>query len=370
MDVLITTFYKFTPIAPHQFDSLKQRLLNEATDLDLRGLLLVGVEGLNGTLSGSEVAITHYKNLILSLCEKSLREDNFREESLREELIFKDSWSHKHPFHDMKVKTKKEIVSLHRPDLVPGDKNLHLSPKEWHRALKEKDVILLDVRNQYETKMGHFKNAIDPQIHEFNEFPHYLKNSNLSKNKKVLMYCTGGIRCEKALLLAQEQGYKNVYQLDGGIINYLKEFPRNPEGFQGECFVFDYRVALDQHLKPSQKYRLCPHCGDPGHQRIHCLQCHREDIVCTDCFRKSQDKSRELRTCSKNCAHHFKMGHKTCRPHLDGHKKRVVLQPKEHGPTTQESTVQKLKNSITQGVATPKDKGVAAPKDKNVYSLS
>lgn len=296
---LITTFYKFIPMEVEDWSWFQKQLLDRA--IGLRGLLLVGTEGCNGTLSGSEEAISDYKKFLQVHFGK---------------LVFKDSWSDKHPFHEMKVKVKREIVSLNRPDLVPNSKRFHLSPGEWDQALKE--AVVLDVRNKYETQIGRFKKALDPKLDEFNEFPEYLKNLNLSKDQKILMYCTGGIRCEKALLSANEQGYKNVYQLEGGILNYLKEFP-NKE-FHGECFIFDYRVAVDQKLQPSQKYRLCPHCGEPGDQSIGCLQCGKKDIVCIHCF----NKAAELRTCSKNCAHHFKLGHATRRPHLDGHRKRVV----------------------------------------------
>ena len=299
--VLITTFYKFSEFRALTF--LQEEFLRQAIRDSVRGLLLIGQEGCNGTLSGTKEAISRFKKLI----HRHLGS-----------LAFKDSWSDKHPFHDMKVKIKREIVSLNRPDIIPHNQHFHLSPQQWHQTLEEEDILMLDTRNKYETQIGHFKGAIDPKLNEFNEFPKYLKNSGLPKDKKMLMYCTGGIRCEKALLLAREQGYNNVYQLDGGILNYLKEFSH--QQFQGECFVFDYRVAVDQQLKPSKKYRLCPHCGEPGDQEIECGQCGREDVVCLDCL----SQSAEFKTCSKNCAHHFSLGHVTKKPHLDGHRKRIV----------------------------------------------
>ena len=302
--ILITTFYKFSPIETHILPDLGKDLCERARSLQVRGLLLMGREGCNGTLSGTEGAISQMKK---SIC------DFFGD------LKFKDSWSDKHPFHEMSVKVKEEIVSLNRPDLVPKNGDFHLSPKKWHQTLAEEEgVLVLDTRNKYETQIGAFKGAIDLDLDEFSEFPRYLEKSGIPKDKKVLMYCTGGIRCEKAILSAKEQGYNNVYQLDGGILEYLREFPN--EQFEGECFVFDYRVAVDQELKPSQRYRLCPHCGEPGNQPIDCKQCGRKDIVCLSCLNKSE----ELRTCSKNCAHHFKLGHVTRRLHSDGHRKRIV----------------------------------------------
>ena len=302
--ILITTFYKFYPLKETRLVALKKRALHITDVYGLRGIFLIGVEGCNGTLSGLEEAVYQFKKFILQ---------SFGE------MTFKDSWSVKHPFHEMSVKIKDEIVSIKRCNLVPENREFHLSPSQWHKVLEEeKDALILDVRNKYETQIGAFKGAIDLGLDEFNEFPKYLEKSGLPKGKKILMYCTGGIRCEKAILSAQEQGYEHVYQLDGGILEYLREFPN--QKFEGECFVFDYRVAVDQSLKPSRRYRLCPHCGESGDQPIKCNQCGRPDIVCLDCLNKSD----ELRTCSKNCAHHFKLGHRSRRPHFDGHRKRIV----------------------------------------------
>ncbi|NJL25760.1 MAG: hypothetical protein HC902_11680 [Calothrix sp. SM1_5_4] len=120
-------------------------------------------------------------------------------------------------------------------------------------------------------------------------------------DKKVLIYCTGGIRCEKAILAMHELGYKNVHQLGGGILNYLKEYPKGE--FEGECFVFDYRVAVDQNLQPTRRYQLCPHCGQPANTEVSCTQCEAKSVICHHCI-----EERSITTCSKNCAHHAKIG--------------------------------------------------------------
>lgn len=130
------------------------------------------------------------------------------------------------------------------------------------------------------------------------------------------MYCTGGIRCEKAILEMRQQGYENVYQLQGGILEYLKEFP--DQEFKGECFVFDYRIAVDQQLNPTLRYRFCPHCGQPGEEVIHCAKCSREEIICGHC----KDLGGHHLTCSKNCAHHFQIGSASSKPHAQEREKR------------------------------------------------
>lgn len=269
---------------------------------DFTGLVLVGAEGINGTVSGPRDIIEDVKAEV----RRWVNDEN---------QAFKDSLCEVHPFHELKVKIKQEIVTLKRPDLVPNGENHHLSPKEWHEMMDREDVIVLDTRNDYETKIGKFKSAKEMNITDFHDFPVRVKEMNLPKNKKILMYCTGGIRCEKAILEMQEQGYKDVYQLDGGILNYLKEYPN--QKFDGECFVFDYRVAVNQNLEPSQSYRLCPHCGQPAKNIIDCVKCGTKAHVCEPCLEISPDKE----TCSKNCAHHFRIASRSNKPQKEGFRK-------------------------------------------------
>jgi UPF0176 protein len=215
------------------------------------------------------------------------------------DLIIKESSSTTPPFKRFKVKTREEIVTLGKPDILPlSSADTHLSPEEWHQALLDEDVIVIDTRNWYETKLGKFKKAIDPELDEFQQWPEYLQKSELPKDKKILIYCTGGIRCEKAIVEMHNQGFENVYQLEGGILNYLQKYPE--QSFEGECFVFDHRVAVDQNLQPSQKYKMCPHCGQPGETVISCLECESKAIVCEACR-----KEKAQNTCSKNCAYHY-----------------------------------------------------------------
>jgi UPF0176 protein len=262
----------------------------------MRGLILLGVEGINATISGPEEVLTEFKATIENLFEAKIH--------------FKNSLSDKEPFRTFKLRLRKEIVTLGRPDLIPDGDRRHLSPKEWHDVLSNEDVVVIDTRNTYETEIGKFKNAVDLRIEEFSEFPKTIKNLGLKKDQKVLMYCTGGIRCEKAILEMNEQGYENIFQLRGGILEYLKEFPN--QHYDGECFVFDYRVAVDQNLKPSKRYNLCPHCGQPANQKIDCIRCETKVIVCKTCL----DQSQEFATCSKNCAHHERVKSKSRKPNL------------------------------------------------------
>jgi UPF0176 protein len=209
--------------------------------------------------------------------------------------VFQDSKAGAQVFKRWSVQMRSEIVNLQLPDAKPAQ-DTHLTPEEWHAMLQE-DVMVLDTRNTYETNVGTFKNAVDPKLKNFQEFPEYVRSAGIPKQKKVLMYCTGGIRCEKAIHAMRAQGYEHVYQLEGGILAYLKQFPN--AAFEGECFVFDHRVAVDQELKPSARYALCPHCGDPGDKTVACVHCTKSCVICTTCAAHE-----ERQTCSKNCRHH------------------------------------------------------------------
>ncbi len=285
----ITTFYKFKTIEnPEEFKTFLEELALRTGTI---GLIILGSEGINATVAGTSTDGLHQ---FKSEVGKKLGNLN---------LMFKDSESRKAPFRRFKVKMREEIVTLGTPELIPGiEKNHHLSPKEWNDVLKnEKDVVLIDTRNWYETKIGTFKNAINPMTDQFSDFPKFMETNNLDKEKKVLIFCTGGIRCERGILELQRKGFKDVYQLDGGILNYLKEYP--DKEFEGECFVFDFRVAVDQNLKPTEKYLSCPHCGQPADMRIECKRCDTQALVCDDCIELDWKKD----TCSKNCAHKLEL---------------------------------------------------------------
>ncbi|MBX7138667.1 MAG: hypothetical protein K1X83_11855 [Oligoflexia bacterium] len=283
----VTCFYKFCDLSPARVAGLKSEILECGTRSGMRGLVLLAEEGINGTVSGSAAAIGAFKAFLRGLPEFS-------------DLSFKDSRCQKPPFRLFKVDLRKEIVALGDREVQPWRAARRaLSPAEWQAALAAGDATVLDTRNIYETALGKFRNAVDPGIKVFSDFRNFLKHWPENREKKILIYCTGGIRCEKAAIEMENQGFKNVYQLDGGILNYLAQFP--DQGFEGECFVFDHRVAVDQALQPSQRYGLCPHCGDPAAQRCSCLNCSKTAFICERCAQE-----RALQSCSKNCAYHLR----------------------------------------------------------------
>lgn len=279
----INAFYKFVPLAAAILEPLRSRLNELGQQLDLRGLLLLAQEGCNGTVSGTAESMSKFRELLMANPEFS-------------DLDFKISFSSFQPFRRWKVDVRREIVTFDGASLKPGPGSAKkLSPRQWHEALKRDDVVVLDTRNIYETEIGKFTNAVDPRISAFGQFSDFVKNSGIPRERTVLMYCTGGIRCEKASLEMERHGYFSVYQLEGGILKYLEEF-RGGE-FQGECFVFDHRVAVDKNLQPSETYKLCPHCGNPASQQLHCRKCAAVATVCSACTTQI-----DRQTCSKNCA--------------------------------------------------------------------
>ena len=307
----VTNFYKF--FAWPTDKSIKEHgeaLETWCKERQIKGLIIISPEGFNGTVASTHELIDFKSHL---------------KEISREDITYKDSSTTEHfPFRRMKVKVREEIVTLGDTDINPRTRTpkdvKHLSPKEWHEFINQNPTSqVIDVRNNFEIKMGTFKGAKNWKMEKFTEFPKLIKENDLKKDKPVLMFCTGGIRCEKASLEMINQGYQEIYQLDGGILNYIKEYPN--ELFKGNCFVFDHRVALDQNLSPSKQYTLCIHCGQPSNKKpFICIQCKEESYgVCEDCW-KSDEKHH---TCSKNCRHHFEKGHITTHPHKDSLVKRT-----------------------------------------------
>lgn len=290
MNFKIAAYYHFIQIPKELLVVRKHELETKAAELaSLRGLALLAEEGYNVTVSGTPEDLDSFvifTNTLLGITDPDI----------------KYSFADFHPFRRFKVDLRKEIITLAAEGeeaLIPENKRFHLSPEEWHKVLSEEDVLLIDTRNDYETKVGKFSGALDPNIKKFTDFPEYLRSSDLPKDKKVLIYCTGGVRCEKAILEMHKQGFESVYQLDGGILRYLERFPEGH--FEGECFVFDHRVAVDQRLEPSKRFSLCPHCGDPAEELITCQYCSGERKICERCRQQHQ-----LDSCSKNCLHHLK----------------------------------------------------------------
>ena len=217
---------------------------------NIYGTILIANEGINGTVAGEKKAINNFINFI----------KNF---SIFSSLQVKYSMSNVNPFKRMKVRFKKEIVALKQDnvDTINGRGYL-VSPEDWNHLIEDEDTLVLDTRNIYEHSIGSFKNATKVSTNSFREFPQWVENNLTNKDKKIAMYCTGGIRCEKASAFLKNNGFNKVYQLDGGILNYIEKIDKNNSLWDGECFVFDDRVSLDSKLKPG-KHLLCYACRTP-----------------------------------------------------------------------------------------------------------
>ena len=272
---LTTAMYHFVSL-PH-FKTFREPLLQFCLSKNIKGTLLLADEGINVTVAGPEKSILE---LLEYLKTDSLFEGNFKD------LGHKESWSDKHPFYRMKVKLKKEIVTLGVPNVSPTKMvGRYVKPQDWNSIISDPEVVLIDTRNDYEYAIGTFKNAINPKTNTFREFPEYVKTHfDPKKHKKVAMFCTGGIRCEKASSFMMTEGFNEVYHLEGGILKYLEEVKPEESLWQGECFVFDQRVAVKHGLEigdydqcyacrytlsaddiQSHKYTpgiSCPHCFD------------------------------------------------------------------------------------------------------------
>ncbi|CAM8383834.1 COG1054 Predicted sulfurtransferase [Candidatus Methylopumilus planktonicus] len=250
---LTTAMYYFVSL-PH-FKTLREPLLNFCVAKGIKGTILLADEGINGTVAGSEKSI---HELLDYLKTDPLFEGNFKD------LGHKESWSDKHPFYRMKVKLKKEIVTLGVPGVSPTKiVGTYVKPQDWNAIISDPEVILIDTRNDYEYAIGSFKNAINPKTNTFREFPEYVKTHfDPKKHKKIAMFCTGGIRCEKASSYMMSKGFDEVFHLEGGILKYLEEVKLEESLWQGECFVFDQRVAVKHGLEIGDYYQ-CFACRYP-----------------------------------------------------------------------------------------------------------
>ncbi len=266
--ITICALYKFVRL--ENFLALRDPLLTEMTTLEVKGTLLLAAEGINGTIAGSQKAIEQ----ILDFLQAQPNLDK---------IVHKESFSESNPFHRTKVKLKKEIVTMGVEGIDPNQVvGTYVKPQDWNALISDPEVLLVDTRNDYEVEIGTFKNALNPNTETFREFPQYVKdNLDKNKHKKVAMFCTGGIRCEKSTAYLKEQGFEEVYHLEGGILKYLEEVPATETLWQGECFVFDGRVAVNHDLEQGQ-YDQCFACRFPlteaEKQREHYVKgvsCHR-----------------------------------------------------------------------------------------------
>ena len=263
-------FYKFVKVKSLKKNKnfLQEFLISNY----IRGTIIIAKEGLNGTISGNakDIYKTTKKLKSLFLFKKF---DNSNE-----------SKSEFQPFHKPKVKIKKEIVPMNLT-INPKERNIetHLEPKEWNKLIKNKDTYIIDTRKPFEYKVGTFKRSVNPNVNNFRNFPKYL--NKLKKNKPVAMFCTGGIRCEKTSVYLKKKGFKNIYQLNGGILNYLNKINKNESLWRGECFVFDNRISLKHKLKVGS-YSVCGGCRMPISPKDKRSNKYEEGVSCTNCYDK------------------------------------------------------------------------------------
>ena len=271
----ISGFYKFKKIIT--INENKKNLQNYFIKNLIRGTIILSPEGINGTISSEK------KNLDLAInkIKKIFKFNNF------DSLNF--SKSKFQPFHRGKVKIKKEVVPMGIKVLKRKLKN-QVEPINWNQLIKDEKTFLIDVRKPFEYDVGTFKGSINPEINNFREFPKYLQN--LDKEKNIAMFCTGGIRCEKASFYLQKKGFLNVYQLKGGIINYLKKVKKNKSLWKGECYVFDNRVSIKHGLVPGN-FSMCSGCRKPISNKDKKSKKYEEGVSCPNCHDSLTIKQKE-----------------------------------------------------------------------------
>ncbi len=277
----VAALYKFSSIKDPE--NLHNEIRAKLKALSIHGTILVGDEGINGTISGKDLNLKSALAYIKSIKGFS-------------ELDIKFSQSGINPFVRLKIKLKKEIVTIGDKSINPNDiVGDYVEPNHWNDLISDKDTILIDTRNDYEYSIGTFKNAINPNMVKFRDFPKWVKNQNFTKsdkkNKQVAMFCTGGIRCEKASSMMMKDGFKNVSHLKGGILNYFKSIDEQDSLWEGECFVFDDRVSLKHDLKEGS-YDMCHGCRMP----ITDLDKESEEFIrgvaCPKCFSSKTEEQK------------------------------------------------------------------------------
>jgi len=271
-DVVVCALYKFTLL--EDYKELRDPLLGELLNNKVKGTLLLAREGINGTIAGTREAIDQVQSWLGS----DARFDN---------MSYKESYHEQNPFYRTKVKLKKEIVTMGIEDIDPKEiVGTYVQPKDWNKLISDPQVLLVDTRNDYEVKIGTFKHAVNPETETFREFPAYVKeNLDPKQHKKVAMFCTGGIRCEKSTAYLKQQGFDEVYHLEGGILKYLEEVPEAESMWQGECFVFDNRVAVNHKLEKGQ-YDQCNACRMPITEADKNSEQYMEGVSCPHCYAK------------------------------------------------------------------------------------
>lgn len=268
--VVVAALYKFVTL--EEYPALREPLLDACLAADVRGTLLLAREGINGTIAGTREGI----NAVLSY---------LRSDPRLADLEHKESYDDHVPFYRMKVKLKREIVTLGVPGVDPNERvGTYVKPQDWNALIDDPDVLLIDTRNDYEVGIGSFRGAVDPKTASFREFPEYVRSHiDPRKQRKVAMFCTGGIRCEKASAFMLNEGFEEVYHLQGGILKYLEDVAPEQSAWEGECFVFDNRVAVDHQLDKGQ-YDQCHGCRRPITEQDKASSHYQKGVCCGACF--------------------------------------------------------------------------------------
>jgi len=277
-NITVCALYKFVRL--ENFEQLKEPLLQVMLNNNVKGTLLLANEGINGTIAGSASGI----ETVLKHIAADERLGN---------VSNKVSFAEENPFQRSKVKLKKEIVTMGvegiDPNLTVGT---YVKPQEWNELISDPEVLLIDTRNDYEVEIGTFENAVNPNTETFREFPEYVaKNLDKNKHKKVAMFCTGGIRCEKSTAYLKEQGFEDVYHLEGGVLKYLEEVEQKDSMWKGDCFVFDGRVAVGHGLEQGQ-YDQCFACRYPLTEEEKQSEHYVKGISCHRCHDKYSEEQR------------------------------------------------------------------------------
>lgn len=276
MNIVNLSFYKFTPFSPELLVELRASLLEKTKSLGLKGTILLAQEGFNSFIAGSREAIDAFKATVETIPGMT-------------ELPYKESLSDEQPFTRMLVKIKKEIITMGCPEVRPSDfTGPRVSAKELKSWLDQgREVVFLDTRNDYEIRVGTFENALDLNLKTFRQFPDAVrKMGDDVKNKTVVSFCTGGIRCEKASAFLINEGFKDVYQLDGGILRYFEEV--GGSYFKGECFVFDHRVGVDANLNETPTV-LCYNCQNPVTLEEQRTAAYVPEVSCPHCLGRPKE---------------------------------------------------------------------------------
>lgn len=277
--IVVCALYKFVTL--EKFHDLRQPLLKVMEYNNIRGTLLLASEGINGTVASNRKGI----DALMTWFEKDGRLGN---------IVTKESFEASNPFYRTKVKLKKEIVTMGVEGIDPKQVvGTYIKPKDWNALISDPDVTVVDTRNDYEVKVGTFEGALNPNTTSFREFPQYVSDHLDPKtNKKVAMFCTGGIRCEKSTAYLKEQGFDEVYHLQGGILKYLEEVPEAETMWLGECFVFDNRVTVNHQLEKGH-YDQCHACRLPITKAEQSSEKYLEGISCPHCFDKHTPEQRQ-----------------------------------------------------------------------------